>query len=61
MEKKLKNTFPDSGDAQKRAFGALAATEGGELPFDEGLITGCKQHRLKKTLRWGADPAKYRC
>ena len=50
VEKKLKKIFPDSKEAQKRAFGELAATEGGNLSFDEGLITGCKQYGLRKSI-----------
>ena len=35
---------------RKQIFDELVANENGNLSFDEGIITGCKQYALKKTI-----------
>ena len=55
VEKKMKEIFHGDKPAQKRAFEALVAAEHGNLSFGEGLITGCKQYALKKTIVVGGE------
>jgi hypothetical protein len=55
VEKKMKEIFHGDKPSQKRAFEALVAAEHGNLSFDEGLITGCKQYALKKTVVVGGE------
>ena len=46
----LKKLFPDDKEKRTKIFDELVAKENGNLSFDEGIITGCKQYALKKTV-----------
>ena len=50
VQKKLEKLYPDDESKQDSAFNALVAAENGNLSFDEGIITGCKQYALRKTI-----------
>lgn len=50
VEKLLKKLFPKDKPKQKRIFAELVAQESGNISFDEGCITGCKQYALRKKL-----------
>jgi hypothetical protein len=50
VEKLLKKIYPDQPGLRKQVFKLLVEREGGNLSFDEGVITGCKQYALRKRL-----------
>ncbi len=50
VEKKLKKLYPKDKAKQKEVFKQLVKEENGNMSFDMGIITGCKQYALKKSL-----------
>lgn len=50
LEKKLKKLYPNDKAKQQKVYKKLVEGENGSLSFDEGLIEGCKQYGLKKTI-----------
>ena len=50
VEGLLKSLYPKDKDKRTKIFNELVANENGNLSFDEGIITGCKQYALKKTI-----------
>ena len=50
VEKKLKKLYPDDEAKQEDTFKELVKFENGNLSFDCGLIEGCKQYALKKSI-----------
>lgn len=53
VEKLLKKLYPENKEKQKSIFKKLVEKENGNLSFDEGIITGCKQYALKKQVKIG--------
>lgn len=50
VEGLLKKLYPNDKEKRTELFDELVAKENGNLSFDEGIITGCKQYALKKTV-----------
>jgi hypothetical protein len=58
VEKKLKQLFPNDSEKRKKIFDEMLEKENGNLSFDNGVITGCKQYALYKDIE--IDGAKHR-
>ena len=50
VEKKLKQLFPNDPEKRKKIFEEMLEKENGNLSFDNGVITGCKQYALYKDI-----------
>lgn len=50
VEGVIKKVYPNDKKKQKAVFEELCDKEGGNFSWDEGVITGCKQYALKKTI-----------
>ena len=50
VEKKLKQLFPNDPEKRKKIFEEMIEKENGNLSFDNGVITGCKQYALYKDI-----------
>jgi hypothetical protein len=50
VEKLLKKMYPDNEAKREQIFNDMVQAENGNLSFDEGCITGCKQYALRKKL-----------
>lgn len=50
VEKKLKQLFPNNPEKRKKIFEEMIEKENGNLSFDNGIITGCKQYALYKDI-----------
>ena len=50
VEAILRKEYPESVAMQKQVLQELIAKEGGNMCFDRGVLTGCKQYALQKTI-----------
>ncbi|MHC4836359.1 MAG: DNA polymerase, partial [Planctomycetota bacterium] len=50
VKKLLKKLYPTDKKRQSEVFNNLLKEEKGNLSWDDGLITGCKQYALKKNI-----------